>query len=114
YDGTRTEATLSGDVTFSSSDVFVDGPTTTPAAGTYDVWARITVKDGGSGANDYCGRLIANGSATPIDEVEFEVAGSNTHTHQMFLSARVTADGTNPILIRASSGLTGGSGYLMK
>lgn len=107
----RTEAVLSGDVTMTVSETFVDGPTVTPAAGTYDVWARVAVKAGGAANNDFTARLIANASV--IDETELDVATTNTFIYNLFLSARVVADGTNPILIRSASGVVGGSGYKM-
>jgi hypothetical protein len=101
YLGTRTEATLSGDVTMTTAGTFYDGPTNTPAAGVYDVLARMCLV--GSGTNSlFTARLIANGSATPIDESEMSVPTS-THDGTIVLAARVTADGSNPILCRATS-----------
>ena len=103
YDGTRTEATLSGDVTLVTPDTFYDGPTITPAAGTYDVWARVTVAAIATGQMYAVGRLIANGSATPIDEAQVQWALVNTSQVAIILSARVTANGVNPILVRTAA-----------
>jgi hypothetical protein len=99
---TLTEALLGADVTMVTADTFYDGPTITPSAGTYDVWARVTVAAVATAQQYIVGRLIANASATPIDEAYFQMAWVSTSTGFLTLAARVTADGTNPILIRAT------------
>jgi hypothetical protein len=106
--GARTEYTLSGDVTITTGGTFYDGPTTgsAPAAGVYDVWARLSIRAGASNNTYYVGRLIANGSATPIDEAETAITAITDNVEPIILTARVTADGTNPILTRASSPYT--------
>ena len=100
---TRTEATLSGDVTLTAAGTYYDGPTITPAAGTYDVWGRVTFFAGGTGNRGFTARLIANASATPIDEAETDAPSGTGNMYQLMLSARVVANGTDPILIRGSS-----------
>jgi hypothetical protein len=104
YLGTRTEFTLGADVSFVSANAFVDGTTAgVPTAGVYDVWARVTMKWGTSGNNYLCARLIANGSATPIDEAEeFKGQTNGSDFWISYLSARVTADGTNVIKVTAA------------
>lgn len=103
YIGTRTEATLGADVTMVTPGTFYDGPTITPAAGTYDVWARITFQTATTNSDGFNGRLIANGSATPIDEAEVDTASvAAGFQFSLILAARVVADGSNPILIRGT------------
>jgi hypothetical protein len=103
YDGTRTEATLGADVTMVTADTFYDGPTLTPAAGVYDVCARVTIAAIAANQQYAVARLIANGSATPIDEAQVQWVLANTSQIAIYLSARVTANGTNPILVRATA-----------
>jgi hypothetical protein len=100
----RTEATLSGDVTMTTADTFYDGPTATPAAGVYDVWARVCIQAASSANIDMIARLIANGSSTPVDETELDFLTVNSFAYNLFLSARVTANGTDPITVQATAG----------
>jgi hypothetical protein len=99
---TLTEATLGADVTMTSADTFYDGPTITPAAGTYDVWARITFGSISAAQQYFVGRIIAN-SSTVVDESMIQWVTANTSQLELILAGRVVANGTNPILVRGAS-----------
>lgn len=110
YLGTRTEFTLSGDVTMTTANTFYDGPTSgsAPTAGVYDVWGRIAFVSITAGETYYVARLIANGSSV-IDEVQGQWVQASSSQMVLYLSARVTANGTDPILIRGTATYNGHS-----
>ncbi len=97
----RSEATLSGDVTMTTANTQYDGPTLTPAAGVYDVEARCTVKNGSNATTAFVSRLIYG--STVVDEAQFcyITPTDNGYPSPIPLSARITADGATAIKIAA-------------
>ena len=98
--GAKTEVTLSADVAMASANVAYDGPSVTPAAGTYDVLAYACVKSANSGVHGYIylARLLAGASV--VDEREQSWwNGDWGYPMTIPLSARVTVDGSTAIKV---------------
>jgi hypothetical protein len=108
YDGTLIEYTLGADVDMPSANTAYDGPSGTPAAGTYDVIGILTVATAvNSQIHVFCGRLV-NGS-TVVDErdVTVYVGNDNGYPVEIVLRARVTVSGSDTLKLVALSNRAG-------
>lgn len=98
----RTEVTLGADVTMTTANTAYDGPSATPAAGTYDVDAVVTVKTATNQTTAFVGRLLAG--ATVIDERQggaMITPADNGYPMLTVLTARVVLDGSTILKIVA-------------
>jgi hypothetical protein len=102
---TRVEYTLSADVTLTTATTFYDGPSGTPAAGTYDVTAFANFVTNQANEDGFCARLVSG--STVIDERTTGYIGPNSSggpaSGGCALSARVTMNGSDTLKLTASS-----------
>ncbi len=101
-----TEATLAGDVTMVTANTFYDGPTLTPAAGTYDVTGYVSLQNTSSNTEFWTARLAtvtAGPTTTVVDERETDMPTLNTQIIVIDLAARVTLGGSDVIKIMATA-----------
>jgi hypothetical protein len=106
---TRIEYTLaSADVALTTANTFYDGPTGTPAAGTYDALGIFELEMTGSNTDSAVVRLIT-GTSTVVDERETGITpgASAAQGYTGMVSARVILNGSTAIRLAAAS-LRGG------
>jgi len=96
---TLIEYTLGADVTMTTANVFYDGPSGTPAAGTYDVLAFVSLLKVSASSEFFTARLVAG--ATVIDEREVDNTGLANTVSVIPLTARIVLDGGTAIKITA-------------
>lgn len=110
---TRIEYTLSADINIDAAvGTYVDGPSGTPAAGTYDCEVIATIAAAGTNTQPYTGRLLVG--ATVIDERDLPAGshpggGNPTVGH---LNARITVDGATVVKASFTKGV--GDGVLKR
>jgi hypothetical protein len=103
---TLTEATLGADVTMATANTFYDGPTLTPAAGTYDVTAYVSLQNTSANTEFFTARLVTVTTVpvtTVVDEREIDTPILATLILVIPLAARVVLNGTTVIKVTAAA-----------
>lgn len=102
--GSPLEYVLGADVALTTANTFYDGPSGTPAAGTYDIHALIECQANNADPDSFVIRLVKG--STVIDEREMGVAPGSTNTQGQvgaLMALGVTFDGSTAIKITAAS-----------
>ena len=94
------EYVLGADVTMTTANVFYDGPSGTPAAATYDVFAFVSLQKVSASSEFFTARLVSG--STVIDEREVDNSGIANTVSIIPLTARIALDGSTAIKITAT------------